>query len=473
MHQSLPENSAELKPRAQLVQWHSLLLDEILLHYIPHTRLKLEIQGVSMLRTIGYELLLWLTALLSMPLLTFQMVVHGKYRHSLWKRFGGPFADIPAEGPPLIWIHAVSVGEVKAVAKLAKELKKCNSVRLLVTTITETGQAEVSRSIPEADYCAFLPFDSYWIITPIVRRLHPCLVLICETDLWPNFLSAAHCSGASIALVNGKMSARSAERFRALRPLVRPLFELIDLYCLQSEHYRKPFADLGIPEDKIAVTGNLKFDAPPPELTPSDKERLCRHFDISPGDKVCVIGSTHAPEEEQLLEALKPLWQRIPTLKIIIVPRHPERFNSVEALMTSQPVPAKRFSAGTSAPETRLWLLDTMGMLTACYQIADVAVVAGSFTSKVGGHNILEPLWYGIPTLFGPHMESQPDLVALVNQYRAGLQLPLDQLADSIDAILGDADRAIELRVNSLKLTKEARGSTQKTISLLQKINHK
>ncbi len=416
-----------------------------------------------------YEICLMLLALAYFPVLLYQMIFKGKYRQSLSKRFGSGFPIIEKGERPLVWIHAVSLGETKAVSALVKTLKaEFNNPVLVFSTTTQTGYAEACRTIV-ADYHVYLPFDFGWVIKPIIQRTAPDLVLLCESDFWYNFLSASKKAGAIVAVVNGKLSTRSLQRFLKLSFFTKRLFACIDLFCVQSNLYRKRFAELGIPQEKLAVTGNIKFDGDYAKLPATQIAAWKLELGIKENDPVLVIGSTHYPEELQMLKMLPQVWKVVPALKVMIVPRHPERFNEVAALLQKSDVNFRRLSekngSMNSAP---VILIDAMGLLCKCYQLADIAVVAGSYTPKVGGHNILEPCWYGVPVLFGPHMHSQPDLVDLVREYEAGLQVAIEELPNMLLRLLQDKSYCNALGDGGLRLTGDVHGATAKTLVLLK-----
>ncbi len=410
-----------------------------------------------------YEIVLWLLAILALPKLIYAWIVQKKYRESLFKRLGRQFPAIDKGNRKLIWIHVVSVGEVKAVAVLAKRLKKefVDSV-VVISSITETGHAEAKRAIPEADYHVFLPYDFYWIICPIVKKVKPDYVLICETDFWYNFLRASKKVGAHISLVNGKISKTSMNRFKRFSFFARPLFSLVDLFALQSRLYADRFEYLGIPEGDIVVTGNLKFDSKPIYLTNDEKSALRTQLGISDTDKVIVIGSSHDTEEAMLLGTLKNILEKDSNVKVVVVPRHPERFNEVARLITYLFGSCRRYTNPVSG--SSVILVDAMGILGKCYQIARVAIVAGSYTQVVGGHNILEPLWFGVPTIYGPYMYSQPDLVEAVSNYQAALQVPIDCVEGEVKELLQDESKRMKMRDASFQLIESMQGSTERTM---------
>jgi len=414
-----------------------------------------------------YDFFLLLIGIIALPKLLYQMAFHKKYRNSLKQRVGIGFPEINKGKKTLIWVHAVSMGETKAIAALAKKLKKrSENVILLFSTVTETGLAEGKKSIPEADYHVFLPFDFNWIIKPIVKRVKPDRVILCETDFWYNFLNASKVEGAHLSVVNGKISVNSLKRFLKFPSFSRKLFSLIDSYCVQSNHYKERFLQLGIPEEKITVTGNIKFDSSFPKLSKEELNNWKLKLGIQPDDHVLVAGSTHDPEEKIILEACEKVWKTDPKLKVLIVPRHPERFDEVAQLLKKRGIEFSRYSEKSSR-ETPVVLVDAMGVLRQCYQSATLAVVAGSYTPKVGGHNIVEPCWYGVPVLFGPHLHSQPELLELVKEYQAGIQVDSSQLSHAIERLLLDTEQRKSLGQAGSRLVADLKGATDRTINAL------
>lgn len=415
-----------------------------------------------------YDFLLMIISLIVLPKLLYQMAFHKKYRNNLKQRLGIGFPEINKGDKKLIWIHAVSMGETKAIATLAKQLKQqSEDTILLFSTVTETGFAEGKKSLPEADFHVFLPFDFKWIIKPIIKRVCPDRVILCETDFWYNFLRSSKCVGAETAVVNAKISERSMRRFLKFPNYTKKLFSLVDRFCVQSKHYRDRFLQLDIPEDKITVTGNIKFDSQFPKLSPEELINWKGKLGIHPEDHVLVAGSTHEPEEKIILEACAEVWEKDPRLKVLIVPRHPERFDEVAQLLNKRGVEYSRYSENSSH-ETPVVLVDAMGVLRQCYQSATLAIVGGSFTSRVGGHNIVEPCWYGVPVLFGPYLHSQPELLELVNQYQAGIQVSQEKLAGIVKELLLQPDKRKVLGASGARLIGDLKGATQKTLNALQ-----
>lgn len=422
-----------------------------------------------MIISILYEICLFFFGLVMLPKMIYQLIFKGKYRKSLLKRFGSGFPIIKKGDRPLVWVHAVSLGETKAVAALVKQLKsELRDPIFVFSTTTETGHVEGCRTIA-ADYHVYLPFDFGWVIKPIVRRTAPDLVILCESDFWYNFISTSKKVGAKVILVNGKLSSTSQERFKKFPSFSKRLFSCIDLFCVQSNIYRRRFESIEIPPEKIVVTGNMKFDGDYAKLPLQQLEAWRIELGIQPNDPVLVVGSSHNPEETQLLKAMAQVWPQYPNLKVVLVPRHPERFNEVAGILQKNNVNFRRLSQKTNKDASAsVILIDAMGLLRKCYQLADIAIVAGSYTSKVGGHNILEPSWYGVPVIFGPHMHTQPDLVDLVREYEAGLQVSIEELPEVLLRLLKNPEQRKMLGAAGLRLASDVHGATGKTLNLLK-----
>lgn len=377
--------------------------------------------------------------------------VLSKRRKNLGARLGKNFPEIHKGKDRLVWIHAVSFGETKAIAPLIKLLRQSHpQLKILLSSATETGHNEGKKTIPEANWHVYLPFDFAYIIKPIVKRVAPDLVVLTETDFWLNFQESAKESGAQIVVVNGKLSERSFNRLRKVPSFTKRLFGSIDHFFLQAKVYETRFNKLGIPTSKLSVTGNIKLDS----------SQIAPQTSTLP---ILTLGSTHAPEEKMWIAALKEIWKSRPDLKVMLVPRHPERFEEVAKLLADSKVAFGRLSQGDSLETSSLLLIDAMGLLKKCYQQSMIAFVGGSFTEKVGGHNIIEPCFYGIPVIFGPEMHSQPDLLELVQSYHAGLQITPEEMVPTVLRLLSGPQERARLGGNGLKLIEDSKGALQTT----------
>jgi 3-deoxy-D-manno-octulosonic-acid transferase len=323
------------------------------------------------------------------------------------------------QGEPVIWIHAVSVGEVKAAKPLVEIIRReLPNAFLLITTITATGQEEARRSLPQANAYRFFPLDLPWIQKRWVNTLKPRLLLLIEGDLWFNHLKAVRNIGGKTALVSGKISARSARRYSYFPWIAKKLYGRLDLFLVQNQEHADRFARiLGYTPQ---IGGNLKLDAKP---IPIDKTQLPQDFPFP-----IAVTCTHAPEEEELLDALQSL-----PATLFLAPRHPERFNEVAKLLEKKQIPYIRWSdIANKRGGERVVLVDSIGQLPTIYSLCQAAIVGGSYSSKLGGHNVLEPCLYGLPVFFGPHMHQQTELARRALHSGAGRQVPSSLLAQSL-----------------------------------------
>lgn len=409
-----------------------------------------------------YDLSLLLISLLALPKILWQWAVQGKYRNSFSERLKGTVPQMPLDAQ-VIWIHAVSMGETRAVIPFFRLLQKNHPDALIViSSTTETGHAEAQRSMPEAAAHFYLPIDFSWIIKKVMKRIHPKALILCESDFWYQLIAQAKAQGASVMLINGKVSERSCNRFRQFSFFSKRLFDCFDHLCLQSNRFKERFLSMGLDPKKITVTGNLKFDATPKILASDALQTWKKELGIQEKDRVLVIGSTHAPEEEKLIDALQPVWEKFPNLKVLLVPRHPERFAEVAALFKPGQLATYSNRAAQRGDE-RIVLIDAMGLLNQCYQVAEVAIVAGSFTDTVGGHNIFEPVLLEVPVLFGPHMKTQLDLVDLVLSGQAGLQVSLEELPSVLINWFSDPKTYNRFKQSCTTLKQQVQGSAMRT----------
>lgn len=372
--------------------------------------------------------------------------IRGKRHPAFLQRMG---FDLPTPDRAVIWIHGVSVGEIKAAGPLFKALRS-DSAYFFITTTTATGFAEAARTLPEADAIAYLPIDFTWVVRRFVKALNPTHFILVESDFWPNLLRELKKSGTKISLVSGKISEKSARRFAFFSYFSKRLFACFDHLCVQSEEYYQRFLPFSDPA-RLAITGNLKFDIQAGPLT--------RKLELT--KPVITISCTHAPEEELILNALiGGPWT------LILAPRHPERFDEVAQLLEKKNLPYSRWS---KHPSGRLILVDAMGQLPICYRESDLAILGGSFVEGIGGHNVLEPCLYGVPVFFGPFMQTQQEFVKRVLETKAGYQLPIVDLRQAVDQFFQAAAWADSMRRGTKDAVEVGRGATLRTVAVLQR----
>src|SRR5580704_12946860 len=332
--------------------------------------------------------------LVSLPYWLFQMVRHGKYRSGFGERMGRVPARLTAgdSGPAkrVIWVHAVSVGEVIAASGLVREMRE-NFLqhRVVVSTTTDTGQALARERFGDANVFYF-PLDFAFAIRPYLRALRPELVVLAETEFWPNFLRLTHASGARIAVVNARISDRSRPNYRRFRWASRKMLALVDLFLAQTPEDGARLRSIGADAARVQVTGNLKFDGSLPAAPPI-VESLRRALADEGAGPVLVCGSTVEDEEPPLLKAFENLRVGHPRAVMILAPRRPERFDEVAILLRQMEIPSWRRSLWQGEKLAGgVLLVDSIGELAALYGLADVAFVGGSLVPR-GGHNIIEP----------------------------------------------------------------------------------
>ena len=426
---------------------------------------------ITSLYSFLYSVVLAVGMLVSLPYWLFQMARHGKYRKGLAERLGRlpSRLQLPKEQEPAIWVHAVSVGEVLATAGLVEELRRrFAQYRIFISTTTDTGQALARQRFGEANVFYF-PMDFAFAIRPYLRALRPQMVVIAETEFWPNFMRLAHASGARIAVVNARISDRSWPSYRRFRGLLRRLLANVDLFLAQTPEDSARLQDIGAGAERVRVTGNLKFDIPAP-APPAIVESVRKSIVDSGAGPVLVCGSTVEGEEPLLLKAFENLLVEHPRAVMILAPRHLERFAAVGALLEQMSIRFCRRSLWNGEPLTGgVFLLDTIGELAALYAVADVAFVGGSLVAR-GGHNILEPAQYGVATVVGNHTENFRDIVSLF-QSRDAVRIagPAELPLVLLELLASDTERRA-LGQRAAETMRSQIGATERTAGELQKL---
>ncbi len=418
-----------------------------------------------------YSALLAFFLVLTLPYWLLQMMRHGKYRAGLRQRFGAVPPNLTGRGEkPAIWVHAVSMGEVVASSGVVKALQqKFPSHRVLLSTTTSTGQKLAAQRFG-AENVFYFPLDFSFAIRPYLDVLRPELVVVAETEFWPNFLRLAKRGGARIAVINCRISDRSFpgyQRFRFWLPrLLQKTLDNVDCFLAQTEEDQKRLIEIGAAETKVTVVGNLKFDVAPPP-SPKIVASLRESFGRSGAEPVLVCGSTLEDEEGSLLSAFRNILANHPKAVMILAPRHPERFAEVADLVETLGFRMSRRSLWSGEPLTGgVFLVDSIGELAAIYSLATVAFVGGSLVPR-GGHNILEPALYGVPIVTGNHYENFRDVVNFFARHNAVRIVGLAELPLVFMELIENGDERTTLGRNALAALESQRGATARTISAL------
>lgn len=383
-----------------------------------------------------YSLMLGTALVLLSPYFFFRGLRQSKYLHSLRERLGRVPERVRQPAPGALWIHAVSVGEVLAVAPLLAELRqRLPGRKILVSTTTRTGQEMAARRLG-ADATFYFPLDFAFACRRVLRAAKPALVIVAETEIWPHFLREARRAGAQVVFVNGRVSDRSFARYRWFRAILRRVLADVSFLLTQSEEDARRLRAIGAPADRVAVGGNLKFDLPEP-APPAFLPELQRWAQGAP---IVVAGSTVAGEEEKVLEAVRVCHQvngKRPLL--VLAPRHPERFDQVEDLLVARGARfVRRSQPEAGAARAEVVLLDTLGELAGAYAAATVAFVGGSLL-PAGGHNPIEPALWGKPIVFGPSMENFRGIARALLDAKAAFQVDSSEgLGILLATLLGD-----------------------------------
>lgn len=408
-------------------------------------------------------------ALLMAPRLLYEAVRHRKYVGTMRERWGRLPAGINPAGRPSIWIHAVSVGEVQAARALIPGLRdRYPDHPLWLSTTTQTGRAVAAR-VEGVDGLFYFPLDLPAAVDRVLDRVRPALFLAVETELWPNLLRRCARRGVRTMLVNGRVSDRSYPRYRLVRRLFRRVFADVDRYCAQSEESARRLVALGAPADRVAMTGNLKFDAAPSPSADarSRVEELLRDLPSARERPVVMAASTHPGEEGPVLDAWRRLRARAPDRFLVLAPRHPERAAEVAALAAERGIAVVRRSRlpGGGAGPVDVVVLDTVGELAALFGMATVVFLGGSL-APVGGHNVIEPAAWGKPVVFGPHMRNFAEIADLFLANRAARRIAgAEELEPVLEELLSDPRARAALGAAARSLVAAHRGAAARSLA--------
>jgi 3-deoxy-D-manno-octulosonic-acid transferase len=429
-----------------------------------------------------YSLLLTIGFIVLLPRFAIDALRTRKYVTGLRQRLGD-LPRLPASDQPLIWLHCVSVGETEAARPLVRALReRFPSYRLVVSTTTVTGQQVAQRVFQkEAAAIFYFPIDWAWTVRRVLRTLKPSALLIMETELWPNLLRTCRRQSIPVALVNGRISATSFRRYQMIRLFTARMLNNLTMAIMQSERDVTRIRELGMATERTLSSGNLKFDGASNDgndatLTSNIRSR----FGLSESESLIVAASTHWPEEQVLIEAFRRVnhVESGRRVRLLIAPRHPERFTEVADLIADSGL---SWARRTTPPDKEdatcdVILLDSIGELRAVFPLADITFIGGSIASH-GGHNVLEPAAEGVCVITGPHTDNFAAIIqtllnedALVQLKEVAISEAAKQLAATIKELLNDETRRREIGQRAMAVCDSNRGATNRTMQILAKL---
>jgi 3-deoxy-D-manno-octulosonic-acid transferase len=422
-----------------------------------------------------------LAVFLASPWLVYKAFTTGKYRRGMLRKFFGT-ALVRDGDEPCAWFHGVSVGEIHLLRQLVARFRERHpDWECVISTTTDTGFAEACRHFPDL-HVFYWPLDLSWAVHRALCKVNPSLVVLAESELWPNFLLAAKHRGVPVAVVNARMSPRSLARYRRLAMLVRPLLDRIDRIAVQTEEYAAAFRALGASDDRLCVTGSVKYDGVVGDRYNARTQALGQLLGVRGGDLVWIAGSTQAPEEEIAVDIFRRLREVYPNLRLFLVPRQKERFDEVATLLRRSGVPfVRRSQIAPGATDHSVIpsflhpviLVDTIGELGALWGLADVAFVGGSLDGRRGGQNMIEPAAYGAAVAFGPHVWNFRDTAERLVAAEAAIQVAdAAELEAAARRLLGDAAERVRMGEAARQFVEQQQGATDRTVAVLEELLH-
>ncbi len=419
-----------------------------------------------MLRMI-YSLLFYLAIPVVLLRLLWRSRRTPQYRQRWHERFA--WFVIPANQQNGIWIHAVSLGEFVAAIPMVKALiQQYPDLPITITSMTITGSNRVQKEFGDKVFHVYVPYDLPTVVQRFLRKVKPKIVIILETELWPNILYYCGKQNIPVIIVNARLSQRSMQGYRRIAKTTKAMLQNVSVLAAHAKTDAQRFIDLGLSSDRVYITGSIKFEITNPPSVFEQADVLRRSF----GHRlVWVAASTHEGEEIKILTAFKIILQSVPDALLILVPRHPERFSSVKDLCIKQNYHVVSRSSGEiCSAMTQIFLGDTMGELKLFYAASDVAFVAGSLM-PIGGHNVLEPIGLNVPTVTGPHMFNFEEINQLLLSANALRQVQDEQtLATAVIQLFQDTTLRAQMQSNGEKVLSQNRGALQKNLDLISQL---
>ncbi len=421
-----------------------------------------------------FDLFYLCVLILLSPWLILRALRTGRYRRDLTAKLLGSRSVANPEGKPTVWFHGVSVGEIHLLGVVVAAFgKRHPDWHVVVSSTTDTGLIEARAKFPNCTVVPF-PFDFSWACAATLAAVDPKLVVLAESELWPNFLGCAAKRAVPVVVINARMSPRSFRRLTRVKSLAqRFLFRNIAHFAVQSAEYAVRLSQLGVPAGRLVVTGSVKYDGASGDRDTPHGRELRSWLNLPVGSIVWVAGSTHAPEEEIVLGTFARLRARFPQLRLILVPRHPDRFVEVASLVERSGQPFVRRSQSNAAlvNDPTVILLDTVGELGAAWGLADVGYTGGSLDGTRGGQSMIEPAGYGVPTVFGPHIWNFRDAARrLIEAGGATMIRTPEELETVLAKWIDEPELRQQMGAKARRLVGEQQGATERTLDVLDAI---
>ncbi len=424
-----------------------------------------------------YNVILMVSAVVLVPYYLLRGLRYGKSRRGIRERLGYFTQDQlkKFQSHQVIWLHAVSVGETRAAMPLIRRLRReYPDYFLLISNVTETGHA-IAADIRELDDCIFFPFDFSWAARRALKAVSPELVAIVETEIWPNFTRQARLLDIPLVLVNGRISDRSFPRYRFARILFRPILDCFSAFCMQSQVDTERIIAIGASSDRVENTGNLKFDHEFRDISEHEVAERKNQYRLPLNTAIIVAGSTHDGEEQVILDTFSRVSrQSDQEIRLVIIPRHPERKRDVQAMFKNLALqPRFRSELNDTAPvlsEDEVLVVDTLGEVLNLYSVADLVFVGGSLV-PVGGHNLLEASLLSKPVVFGPHVHNFKEISKKLIRAGAGIKIEnAAELASIFTLLLNDQVRRKAMGEAGRALIAENVGATERTLKQINRL---
>jgi 3-deoxy-D-manno-octulosonic-acid transferase len=424
-----------------------------------------------------YNVLTVFFVIFMMPMLIYRLFLEEGFGERLKQSFGLIDANTLKKiaNKNAIWLHAASVGEIVATSPIVKEIRReMPNATIIISVVTANGYTMAQRIITEADGVIFFPFDLPYLSYSVVKRIRPSILLLVETELWPNFLKTARHFQIPVVMVNGRISEKSFNGYTRITSILRDMLGTVQQFCMQSTIDAQYIIRLGADARKVIVTGNTKFDQNYTELTSGEHETLQKELALINSQPVIVAGSTHKGEEEILFNSFRTVKESLPQTALIIAPREIMRTNEILELAQKYGFSAVRRTDACREDfiqrDVDIVILDTIGELGKIYGLGDIIYVGGSLVSH-GGHNILEPAAHGKPIIVGPNMFNFKDTYALFSERKACITVyDRQSLTEQMLKLLTNPGLCQTMSQETLAIIKENKGASKRTLAHLRKL---